>query len=362
MMVTAARRLGLETIVLDPTPNSPAGQVASQQLIGGFRDAARIRELVSKCDVVTYDLEDVDVVTLAELEAQGHSIYPSPSLVAVIQNKLHQKQRLEAAGLPTSPFIPMDKPTRAAFAEFGYPLVQKAAVGGYDGRGVAILKCEEDFDSHLPVTGLVEKFIPAEMEIAVLVARSRDGYCKSYPPVEMRFRSAQNVLDMLIAPARISPKIDRAARELALKTVTELDGVGVVAVEMFLADGELLINEIAPRTHNSGHHTIEAAVTDQFEQHVRAVVGLPLGSTELLSPATMINLLGAAGRRGTPTIAGMGEALAVPGVSVHLYGKAECKPFRKMGHVTVVDSDLDQAIRKAENVRDLLVIAGEAEA
>jgi len=225
---------------------------------------------------------------------------------------------------------------------------------------VVVMRAAADYPKHLPVPSLLERFIPAAKEVAVLVARGRNGDCRCYPPVEMRMRPGENLLDMLLAPADISPETAAAAEALARRTVQALGGVGVFGIEMFLtAGGDLLVNEVAPRTHNSGHHTIEANVTDQFEQHLRAVVGLPLGATDQLSPAAMINLLGAPGHRGRPVIKGMAAALAIPGVCLHIYGKAATAPFRKMGHVTVLDRDLASARRKAEQVRALIEITGE---
>lgn len=360
MMVKAAKRLGCTCVVLDPTPGSPAGQVAGHQIVGAYHDPARLRELAESCDVTTFDIEDIDTDTLIELEREGRTIHPSPSLLAEIQDKLRQKRLLAAAGIPTAGFVEVEGDERAAFARFGYPLVQKARRGGYDGRGVAVLKSAADFNAYLPVPSLVERFVPADKELAVLVARGRDGDTRSYPVVEMRFRPGENVLDLLLAPAQVPPEIAAAAQGLAVRTVHALGGVGIFGIELFLtADGTLLVNEVAPRTHNSGHYTIEACITDQFEQHLRAILGLPLGSTDLLCPAAMINLLGAPGHRGRPVIRGMAAALAIPGVCLHIYGKAATTPFRKMGHVTVLDRDLGAARDKAERVRGLLEITGE---
>lgn len=360
MMVKAAKRLGCTCVVLDPTPGSPAGQVAGHQIVGAYHDPARLRELAESCDVTTFDIEDIDTDTLIELEREGRTIHPSPSLLAEIQDKLRQKRLLAAADIPTAGFVEVEGDERAAFARFGYPLVQKARRGGYDGRGVAVLKSAADFDAYLPVPSLVERFVPADKELAVLVARGRDGDTRSYPVVEMRFRPGENVLDLLLAPAQVPPEIAAAAQGLAVRTVHALGGVGIFGIELFLtADGTLLVNEVAPRTHNSGHYTIEACITDQFEQHLRAILGLPLGSTDLLCPAAMINLLGAPGHRGRPVIRGMAAALAIPGVCLHIYGKAATTPFRKMGHVTVLDRDLGAARDKAERVRGLLEITGE---
>lgn len=360
MLVKAAKRLGCTTVVLDPTPDSPAGQLATRQIVGSLHDPAKLHALAAETDVITFDIEDIGTDTLAELQHSGSRIHPSPKLVATIQDKLQQKRLLQRAGIPTAGFVEMPQPDPQAFAEFGYPLVQKARRGGYDGRGVAVMQSDADYERHLPVPSLIERFVPAAKEIAVLVARGTDGETRCYPPVEMRFRPGENVLDMLIAPAEVAASVADSAIELAVRTVEAMEGVGIFGIEMFLmADDTLLVNEVAPRTHNSGHHTIEACVTDQFEQHLRAVIGLPLGSTEQLSPAVMINLLGAPGYAGRPIIRRLAAALAIPGVCVHIYGKSETRPFRKMGHVTILDRDLLQAQEKAERVREQLQIIGE---
>jgi 5-(carboxyamino)imidazole ribonucleotide synthase len=360
MMVKAAKRLGCNCVVLDPTPGSPAGQMAGHQIVGHYHDPAKLRELVESVDVTTFDIEDIDSATLIELEREGHRIHPSPKVLAVIQDKLTQKRSMERAGIPTAAFAEVIGDLAAAFADFGYPLVQKARRGGYDGRGVAVLGTPADFQRHLPVPSYVERFVEAQKEIAVLVARATDGDTRCYPVAEMEFRAGENVLDLLLAPARIPEEVAAAASDIAVRTVRALGAVGVFGVEMFLTgDGRILVNEVAPRTHNSGHYTIEACMTDQFEQHLRAIIGLPLGATDLVSPAAMINLLGAPGHTGRPVIKGMSAALAIPGVSVHIYGKASTRPLRKMGHVTVLAADVAAARAKAERVRELMEVTGE---
>ena len=329
MMAIAARRLGCAVSVIDPTPDSPAGQVADQQIVAAFDDHAAMRSLVEACDVTTFEIETIDVTDLIALEDSGHAIYPSPRLLASLQDKLTQKQLLHEAGLPTAEFIDAAELSPETFADFGYPLVQKARKGGYDGRGVAVLRSEEDFFRHLPVPSYIERFVSAAKELSVLVARARDGSHRCYPVVEMKVHQAQNVLDVLVAPAHIGDEIALSAKEIAKRAIDVMDGVGVFGVEMFLThEGEILINEIAPRTHNSGHHTIEACVTDQFEQHLRAVMGLPLGAIDQMSPAAMLNLLGAPGSEGPVKVSGLAEALLIQGVSGHLYGKAETRPWR----------------------------------
>jgi 5-(carboxyamino)imidazole ribonucleotide synthase len=360
MMVKAAKRIGCTCVVLDPYPMSPAGQVAGHQIIGGYHDPAKLRELAESCEVLTYELEDIDTETLLQLQREGHRIYPDPALLAILQDKLTQKRFLVEHGIPTAAFEEMAEADAEAFAAFGYPLVQKARRGGYDGRGVSVMKSADDFSAHLPVPSLVERFVTAKKELAVMVARNPQGACRAYPTVEMCFRSGENVLDLLLCPAAVSPEIAAEAEVLAMRTVEAMQGVGVFGVELFLTeDDQVLVNEIAPRTHNSGHHTIEACPTDQFEQHLRAILGLPLGSTDLLSPAAMINLLGEADATGRPVINGLSAAMAIPGVCVHIYGKAEVKPFRKMGHVTILDRDTQAAKEKAQEVRSVITISGE---
>ncbi len=360
MMVKAAKRLGCTCVVLDPLQGSPAGQVAGHQIVGDYSDPAKLRELAESCDIVTFELEDIETEPLLALEGEGHAIYPRPALLKMIQDKFTQKEFLRNAGIPTSAFLDMPAPDAAAFEAFGYPLVQKARRGGYDGRGVVVMKDAGAFERNLPVPSYIERFVEADKELAVMVARNVSGECRAYPTVEMRFHEDDNVLDFLVAPANVGDDIARQAEALAVRTVEAMDGVGVFGIEMFLTtDGELLVNEVAPRTHNSGHHTIEACVTDQFEQHLRAILGLPLGETRQLSPAAMVNLLGEEGYHGRPIISGLRAVLAIPGVCVHVYGKAVTKPGRKMGHVTVIDETIEAASDKARRVKTLIKILGD---
>ncbi len=360
MMIIAAKRLGAYCTVLDPDLNSPAGQLADAQIIGTYDDAQKLSELVSQCDVTTYDLENIETQALVELAEQGHTLHPAPQLLWVVQDKLRQKDRYREAGLPSAEYQAVPIPNEEAFAKFGYPLVQKACRGGYDGRGVAVMHSAEDFAKHLPVPSLVERFVPAKMELAVMVARRSDGESVCYDVVEMIVDSEHNVLDYHISPARISAALASKAQKVASEAVAALDGVGIFGVELFLTqDDAILINEIAPRTHNSGHHTIEACYVDQFEQHIRAILGLSLMGTAQHNAAVMINLLGQPGYGGAPLCTGLEQALALEGVSLHLYGKASTRPYRKMGHVTVLAETVEAAIEKADKVRSWVKIIGE---
>ncbi|MEW6106530.1 MAG: 5-(carboxyamino)imidazole ribonucleotide synthase [Bacillota bacterium] len=363
MMAQKAKKLGFTVTVLDPSPNSPAGQVADRQIVGSFSDAAKLRELVEQCEVTTYDLEHVDTRAMKDLAEEGHQIHPSPALLDLVQDKLVQKEALSRSGIPTPEFCRLDRPSAAAFERFGFPLVQKARRGGYDGKGVAVLRSKEDLPRALPGESLIERFIDVDKELAVMVARGRDGAVRCYPVVEMVFDTRANILDLLLAPARIPDHVALEAQALATRTVEVFDGVGVFGVEMFLSKTEkLFINEIAPRPHNSGHYTIEACVTCQFEQHLRAITGLPLGATDLMRPAAMINLLGEQDMAGRPIVEGLREAMSIPGVSVHVYGKWQTRPFRKMGHVTILDEDLEEARKKALRVKEILKIKAEVRA
>ncbi len=357
MMTQKAKRLGFRVAVLDPYPGSPAGQLADFQITGEFNDGARLHALVEHCDLTTYDLEGIDVAALRALENEGHLIRPSADLLELIQDKFGQRTHLARHAIPQPEFRVLEgEATPDALADFGYPLVQKIRRGGYDGRGVALLRGPEDLSKSFKGASYVERLVDIDKELAMIVARSVDGDMKSYALVEMVFDPRANLLEMLLAPARVDPETARRAQEIALATVECLAGVGVFGVELFLAkSGEILVNEVAPRPHNSGHYTYEACVTSQFEQHIRAVAGLPLGSVEQMRPAAMVNILGHEdGGAGPPQLDGLAEVLAIPGAMVHIYGKAETRPFRKMGHVTVLGNDLEQARQKALRVKDTL--------
>lgn len=360
MMAQKAKQMGFYVTVLDPTPSAPAGQVADRKIVGDYFDADKLRELAEASEVTTYDLEHIDTQALRDLSAAGHRIYPSPELLDVIQDKFRQKQVLADRGLRVPRYQSLDVPSREAFEAFGLPLVQKARRGGYDGRGVAVLKGPQDLDSAIGAPSVLEALVDIEKELGVMVARDHRGEVRCYEVAEMVFEPGGNILDMLFAPARLETDVAEAAKQMAVQSVEALDGVGIFGVEMFLSRaGELFINEIAPRPHNSGHYTIEACVTSQFEQHIRAICGLPLGATDLLRPAVMVNLLGEPGARGRPVVQGLAAALEIPGLSFHLYGKAETRPFRKMGHITVTDTTLAGALAKARRVKDLVKVTAE---
>jgi len=358
MMASKAKQMGFFVAVLDPAPNSPAGQFADVEIAGDFYDAQKLQELIHCSEVVTYDIEHVDAAFLKNLAAESSfPIFPAPQLLETIQDKLRQKEIFAQHGIPVPRFQQTDEVDLASCERFGFPVVQKLRFGGYDGRGVQILRSPNDLVEALPGASMLEECIALEKELAVMVARGINGELKCYPVVEMQFAAPGNILDVLVAPARVNKSAQQRAQEIAVACVEALQGVGIFGVELFLSQqGQLLVNEIAPRPHNSGHYTIEACVTSQFEQHLRAITGLPLGSTQLLSPAVMLNLLGAPNFSGPPTLEGLQEILAIPGLSFHWYGKAETRPLRKMGHVTILNENIDAALEHARRVKEIFKI------
>jgi 5-(carboxyamino)imidazole ribonucleotide synthase len=357
IMSQKAKKMGLHVTILDPTPNAPAAQVSDRQIVGGFYDCEKLTQLVKSCDVTTVELEHIDVDCLKKLSNEGHTIVPSPDVLMRIQDKYEQKKLLHERGIPVPAFKEVQTSEDLAF--FGFPVIQKTKKGGYDGRGVLQLKSSADLQNAITAPSFLEEMVDIDKELAVMVARNHKGEVAIYPVVEMLFDERVNICDSVMAPARIDESLHVKAKELAVRSIEALDGEGLFGVEMFLTKkGELLINEIAPRPHNSGHYTVESCATSQFEQVVRAVVNLPLGSTKLLCPSVMVNLLGEEGFKGEPVVEGMEEALAIEGLSFYLYGKEKTAPFRKMGHITVLDENLEIALEKAMRAKEIIKIKG----
>jgi 5-(carboxyamino)imidazole ribonucleotide synthase len=361
MMIYRGAKLGFHFTVLDPDPRAGAVPLADRVITGGLYDRPSLTDLVTGCEVTTYDIEHCDTSVLAQLEAQGHVILPSPRLLQTIQDKVLQKELYLRAGLPVAPFVDKGLPE---LGQADFPVVQKARTGGYDGRGVVLLRSAADLARALPGDtarregSYLEGLISFVKELGVMVARSAAGAIAIYPVTEMVFDPVLNICTRVLAPAPLDAAVELRARDVAVAVVEALGGVGVFGVELFLtAEGTILVNEVAPRPHNSGHYTMEACRTCQFENHLRAISGLPLGDPGFHSPAVMVNLLG----RGTgPTaLEGIDEALSVPGFSLHLYGKAECRPGRKMGHFTVAAGTLAEAWERARQVERELRVSGE---
>lgn len=357
MLIQSAIDYNLEVHILDPDPNAPCKYLSNNFVNGDLKDYDAVYNFGKNCDVISIEIEHVNTEALFRLEKEGKKVFPQPHIIALIQDKRSQKQFYLDQGIPTSPFILTEsKEEVKRNAEF-LPAVNKLGKEGYDGRGVQMMRNADDLDKAFDAPGLLEKLIDFDKELAVIVSRNEAGEVKSFPSVECAFHPEHNLVEFLFSPANISPEVDAKARVLAEEVIQKLDMVGLLAVEMFLTkDGELLVNEIAPRPHNSGHHTIEANYTSQFEQHLRSVMGMPLGDTALLCPAAMVNLLGEDGFTGEAIVEGMDEALKEKGVYLHLYGKKITKPFRKMGHVTILADEPSQLKEKAERIKELIKI------
>ena len=358
MTIQEARRLNIYTIVLTDSHPSPASEIADDYIVGSLYDSGKIEELASKCDVITYEIEHIDVNTLKKLEAEGKEVVPSARVLEIIQDKSKQKEEMRKSRIPTSDWeMVRDDNIEELIEKFGFPVVQKSCKGGYDGKGVFVLKSREDIPNMLKSESFFEKYVPFEKEIAVMVARNRDGEVKSYPLVEMEFDDKTNICDTVIVPAREDEDVMKRAQEIAVKCIEALDADGIFGVEMFLTkDKEIIVNEIAPRPHNSGHYTIEGCMTSQYEQFLRAVLNMPLGSTKLLFPSAMVNILGEPGYSGEVFVEGLEEVMKIEGAYVHLYGKRETKPSRKMGHITVIADSSEEALIRANIAKNILKI------
>jgi len=348
MMALAAREMGFRIAVLDPTPDSPCGQVADVEITAPYHDLDAIAELARVSDVITYEFENIDAQALEWLEANAY-VPQGSRLLAVTQDRALEKAAIVEAGLPVAPYREVDgwDELEQAVAMTGFPCVLKTRRGGYDGKGQYVLRGEGDLAKAADLLGLgpciLEGWVPFVKEMSVIVARNLDGETAVFPVAENIH--VENILHQTIVPARIPQHIEQRAVRYAKTLAASCSLVGTLAVEMFLtADGDIYINELAPRPHNSGHYTINACATSQFAQHIRAVCNWPLGSTELLKPAVMVNLLG---EHVGPAI---GQIGALGGAAyLHLYGKHEAKPKRKMGHVTVLADDVEEALRRIES-------------
>lgn len=355
MLIQSGIDFNFNFTILDPDKNAPCSTLAEFSE-GKLTDFDTVMKFGSQCDVITIEIENVNTSALRELARMGKRVFPQPEVIELIQDKRVQKTFYKNNGIPTAAFVLTEnKEDVARLAKF--PMVNKLGKEGYDGRGVQILRGKEDLANAFDKPGLLEELVPFDKEISVIVARNEKGQVETFPPVEMVFHPEQNLVEYLFAPAQISAEIAQRADRIARDIIEKLNMIGLLAVEMFVTrSGEVLVNEIAPRPHNSGHQTIEANVTSQYEQHLRAIAGLPLGKTDLIMPSAMVNLLGEPGYSGTARYAGFEDVLSVKGVHVHLYGKKQTKPFRKMGHVTILDEDIDSLKKKANFVKQTLKV------
>jgi 5-(carboxyamino)imidazole ribonucleotide synthase len=357
MLIQSAIDFNLDVHVLDPDKNAPCQHLAKQFSVGSLTNEDTVYHFGKQCDLLTIEIENVSAEGLERLQKEGISVYPQPHIIRLIQDKREQKQFYRDNNIPTADFVLTESKQDLYTLEDRLPAVQKLGKAGYDGRGVQIIRTKADFDKGFDAPGLVERLVDFEKEISVIVARNKAGEIQHFPVVELVFHPEHNLVEFLFAPADISEQIAQKAINIARQVIETLDMIGLLAVEMFVTkQGEVLVNEVAPRTHNSGHHTIEANYTSQFEQHLRAILNMPLGATTTKIPAAMVNLLGEEGYTGLAKYEGLEKVLAIEGVKVHLYGKKLTKPFRKMGHVTIIDEDINRLKEKARFVKETLKI------
>ncbi len=365
MLCLSAANWDLKTYILDASPDYPAGAVCTGFTVGDFNNYDDVLAFGQDKDILTIEIEHVNTDALRQLEHMGKIVHPSPRALDIIKDKGLQKNFYAAQDIPTARYELFDNENllKEAIAEgrWALPLVQKTRTAGYDGKGVAVMRTRADLTTKL-LSGpcLVEELVDVRTEIAVIAARNADDEVAVFPAVEMDFHPEANLVEFLLCPARISALVSAEAEALAERVIRAFDVCGLLAVEMFLTtDGRVLVNEVAPRPHNSGHHTIDSAQTSQYQQHLRAICNLPLGNTEQLQPAAMLNLLGEPEQQGPVHYTGLETCLTMPGVHVHLYGKARTSPFRKMGHVTVTADSVELALKKARWVKENLKVQSE---
>jgi len=355
MLIQQAINYNVTIKVLDPDREAPCRKLCDEFVVGSLSDYETVYNFGKKADMVTIEIEKVNVDALEQLEKEGVLVYPQARIIRLIQDKALQKQFFKENNIPTAEFQVISSAEQLKNSHIPFPYIQKLRRDGYDGRGVYKVIDESYLENAFKEPSLVEKWVDFEKEIGVIVARSESGEVKTFPMVEMEFNPQANLVEFLISPSTLSFEVQQDAAMIATKIAEDLKIVGLLAVEMFLdKHGKILVNELAPRPHNSGHQTIEGNAVSQFEQHLRAIFNQPLGDTSCLSNAIMVNILGEPGYEGPAIYKGIEKILKSPGVYVHLYGKALTKPFRKMGHVTIVDSDREKAIEKAKFVRETL--------
>jgi len=357
MMIQSAINLNLNISVLDPDKNAPCRYLVKKFTQGSLTDYDAVYEFGKDKDLITIEIENVNIEALKALEKEGKKVFPQPHIIELIQDKGSQKMFYQRNNIPSPDFFLVENKTQIAkYADY-FPFFQKLRKGGYDGKGVVKLVSPHHLEKAFDEPSVLERLVDFDKELAVLVARSESGEVKCFPVVECEFNPEANLVEFLFSPADIKKSVEKEAIKIATNLVEKLGIVGLLAVELFLTkDGKILVNEVAPRPHNSGHHTIEANITSQFEQHLRAILNLPLGDTSIVRAGVMVNLLGDFGHEGTAIYQGMEDVLKFSGVYVHLYGKAITKPFRKMGHATIVDEDILKAKQKARIVKNTLKI------
>lgn len=361
MLLTETRKFDITTKVLDPSADAPCRIACNTFVQGSLTDFDTVYRFGKEVDVLTIEIENVNVDALKKLQSEGVKVYPTPQTIELIQNKATQKQFYATHNIPTAPFHRFESLTNLQLAvaneQITLPFVWKSARFGYDGNGVKIVRQLPDLSLLPEGECIAENLVPFAKELAVIVARNVSGEATTYPVVEMEFHPEANQVEYVLCPARISEEIAQKARAIAVQVAQAFQVVGLLAVELFLtAEGEVLVNEVAPRPHNSGHYSIEAAYTNQFEQHLRAILDLPLGNTDSKVAGVMVNLVGAEGYQGDVIYENIEQILAMEGVTPHIYGKRQTRPFRKMGHVTIVNKDIEKARVIAEKVKQTIKV------
>ena len=352
MLNEAAVNMGIELFFLDPDPEAPCAKFGDHFTVGDFKNREDVLAFAKDKDLITIEIENVNTASLKEINENGKAVFPSPELIEIVKDKGLQKQFYQKHQIPSSAFILCKDKEECIQNISTFPVVQKLRTGGYDGKGVQIIRSENDFSNLFEAPSILEKFVPFEQEISVIVARNVKGEMVTFPSVGMQFNHEANLVEFLYSPAKMSNETAKKGEIIAKDIALNIDLVGIMAVEMFVTEKGLLVNEIAPRPHNSGHHSIEGNITSQYQQHLRAILDIELGDTSMTRPAVMVNLLGAKNHSGDVIYNGLSEWFEDPEVFIHLYGKKKTKPFRKMGHVTVLNNDLEKAIEKAERIMD----------
>lgn len=357
MMIQSAINFDIHIHAMDTDKSFPCGKIAHSFTEGGIQSFDDVMAFGKDKDVITVEIEHVNVDALEELEKQGVKVFPQPRVLRIIQDKGLQKEFYKKHSIPTAPFTLVENKAQLMEVASKFPFIQKLRKGGYDGKGVAKIQNATDLEKAFDAPSILEEYVPFEKELSIIVARNEKGEIKTFPLVECEFSPTLNLVEFLFSPANVSPAIEEQAEILARKIIQSLDLIGLLAVELFLTkDGSLLVNEVAPRTHNSGHHTIECNITSQFEQHLRAITNQPLGSTKTRVPGVMVNLIGAEDFTGEVVYKNIEKATAQQGVHVHLYGKSHTKPGRKMGHITVTNMDIKEAKRIAREIKEMVVV------
>jgi 5-(carboxyamino)imidazole ribonucleotide synthase len=357
MLIQSAIDFNMHISVLDPDKDAPCNHLANEFVVGNVNDFDTVYNFGKGKDLITIEIENVNTDALQKLEDEGVKVYPQPRVVKLIQDKRTQKQFYKENNIPTAEFVLIENKEELSQHINFLPAVQKLGRAGYDGRGVIKITKKEDIEKGFEEPSLLEKLVDFEKEISVIVARNASGQTVTFPVTELVFHPTAHLVEFLFSPADVSYEVGKEARQIAVSIIEKLGMVGLLAVEMFVTkDGKILVNEIAPRTHNSGHQTIEANFTSQFQQHLRSILNLPLGSTSIKMPSAMVNLLGENGYSGLARYQGIENVMQTEGVYVHLYGKETTKPYRKMGHVTILDHDIEKLKLKAKFVKDNLKV------